>query len=352
MSSVSRHERPPAVSVGDVGGCAPEQPLARRAERKSINRRKRNLEQPRRRRKPAIAPPFFEKCGMASAELRVALGVPLRRPGKAATGLCSVVRSDLGDAYPLPAAFGERHPEIPILVPAWKLPTARLDQGRAPKERTDREMVLVADLPRIESRPASVDVLEIAEAFHRAPRRSRLRIAVENGAQFPQGAVSDEVVGVEGKNVLGVGRADTGRSRRRRPLVDLVDNADPGCFQSFQHRQGRVIRRPVVNQDDLGRRVLPLNGGHSLHQRRAVVEARDHDGDRSEQAFLSHESSISSLERGQPWVGGELVRFLLRSCRSHQPESAPGRNRTCDLALRRRALYPLSYWRGTSSLAV
>jgi hypothetical protein len=25
---------------------------------------------------------------------------------------------------------------------------------------------------------------------------------------------------------------------------------------------------------------------------------------------------------------------------------APGRNRTCDLALRRRALYPLSYGRG------
>ena len=28
------------------------------------------------------------------------------------------------------------------------------------------------------------------------------------------------------------------------------------------------------------------------------------------------------------------------------PAYAPGRNRTCDLALRRRALYPLSYWRG------
>src|SRR3954465_5744771 len=31
--------------------------------------------------------------------------------------------------------------------------------------------------------------------------------------------------------------------------------------------------------------------------------------------------------------------------------NAPGRNRTCDLALRRRALYPLSYWRrGEASL--
>jgi hypothetical protein len=29
---------------------------------------------------------------------------------------------------------------------------------------------------------------------------------------------------------------------------------------------------------------------------------------------------------------------------------APGRNRTCDLALRRRALYPLSYGRGDGSV--
>src|SRR5437899_3908417 len=31
---------------------------------------------------------------------------------------------------------------------------------------------------------------------------------------------------------------------------------------------------------------------------------------------------------------------------------APGRNRTCDLALRRRTLYPLSYRRGASSVAL
>src|SRR6185437_13115844 len=42
----------------------------------------------------------------------------------------------------------------------------------------------------------------------------------------------------------------------------------------------------------------------------------------------------------------------LRRRTSRRPEDAPGRNRTCDLALRRRALYPLSYRRvGTTSLA-
>ena len=34
---------------------------------------------------------------------------------------------------------------------------------------------------------------------------------------------------------------------------------------------------------------------------------------------------------GSPWKGVEVVK------------SAPGRNRTCDLALRRHSLYPLSY---------
>ena len=34
--------------------------------------------------------------------------------------------------------------------------------------------------------------------------------------------------------------------------------------------------------------------------------------------------------------------------RQRNVSSAPGRNRTCDLALRRRALYPLSYGRGES----
>ena len=41
---------------------------------------------------------------------------------------------------------------------------------------------------------------------------------------------------------------------------------------------------------------------------------------------------------GSPWKGVEVVK------------SAPGRNRTCDLALRRHSLYPLSY-RGRSEKA-
>ncbi|GAB3777225.1 hypothetical protein GCM10027601_00570 [Nocardioides ungokensis] len=36
--------------------------------------------------------------------------------------------------------------------------------------------------------------------------------------------------------------------------------------------------------------------------------------------------------------------------RVHKPSGAPGRSRTCDLSLRRRLLYPLSYWGGTTGI--
>src|SRR5450830_2123307 len=41
-----------------------------------------------------------------------------------------------------------------------------------------------------------------------------------------------------------------------------------------------------------------------------------------------------------------------RRWRTFVGKSAPGRNRTCDLALRRRALYPLSYGRLQLSLVI
>src|SRR5262249_7207915 len=51
-------------------------------------------------------------------------------------------------------------------------------------------------------------------------------------------------------------------------------------------------------------------------------------------------------------VVGSMDRFDATGPRSRKGGfHAPGRNRTCDLALRRRALYPLSYRRGAASLA-
>src|SRR4051812_16929291 len=42
---------------------------------------------------------------------------------------------------------------------------------------------------------------------------------------------------------------------------------------------------------------------------------------------------------------------FIQASASVQRPNAPGRNRTCDLALRRRTLYPLSYRREEASLA-
>jgi hypothetical protein len=91
------------------------------------------------------------------------------------------VRGHVGDADSPPAPLGERHPEVPVLVAAGKLPAAYLEHGLAPVERADRKVVLVADLPRVERRATAVDVLEVAEALDRAPRCSHVRVAVENG---------------------------------------------------------------------------------------------------------------------------------------------------------------------------
>src|SRR5437867_4233088 len=41
----------------------------------------------------------------------------------------------------------------------------------------------------------------------------------------------------------------------------------------------------------------------------------------------------------------------MRTSLAREGRYAPGRNRTCDLALRRRTLYPLSYRRGASRVA-
>ena len=52
--------------------------------------------------------------------------------------------------------------------------------------------------------------------------------------------------------------------------------------------------------------------------------------------------------RAFPAPAARLTRLTMRIRLGHAGLIAPGRNRTCDLALRRRALYPLSYrrWRG------
>jgi hypothetical protein len=104
-------------------------------------------------------------------------------------------------------------------------------------------------------------------------------VPVESAAQPSQRPRSEEVVGIEREDVVGISGADTCHSRRRRALVDLVDDAHAGKLQAFEHRHGRRIRRAVVDDDNLARDVLVLCGGDSRLQGAAVVEARDDNRD-------------------------------------------------------------------------
>src|SRR5512132_361538 len=187
MCAVPRDQHSPAVVVGDVADGAAQQPLTRGGERKSVDRRESQLEQQRRRRRSPVATAVREQAQMAGAQPGVALCVTPRGTGEASTALHAVIRGDLRNPDALPPALRERHPQVPVLVTAWQLPAAHLDQGRASIETAQREMVLIHDLPRIEARPSSfAAVLDRPEAPHRSPCRGSLALAVENVLQPPQ----------------------------------------------------------------------------------------------------------------------------------------------------------------------
>src|SRR3954470_12738333 len=61
-------------------------------------------------------------------------------------------------------------------------------------------------------------------------------------------------------------------------------------------------------------------------------------------------STGRSTGRAFPTRAAPMNRITMRKPLAAAVRNAPGRNRTCDLALRRRALYPLSYWRGEAQV--
>ena len=75
-------------------------------------------------------------------------------------------------------------------------------------------------------------------------------------------------------------------------------------------------------------------------------------GGRLREAALSEVGTQVGTTRAFPAFLASLSRATMRFWLGRKGPYAPGRNRTCDLALRRRALYPLSYRRGQSSLAL
>jgi hypothetical protein len=70
-------------------------------------------------------------------------------------------------------------------------------------------------------------------------------------AVVARAARCDEVVGVERKDVVRLGRPHAGHPRRSRAFVRLADDADPVGFQELGQGDRCVVGRAVVDDDDL-----------------------------------------------------------------------------------------------------
>jgi hypothetical protein len=131
--------------------------------------------------------------------------------------------------------------------------------------------------------------------------------------------------------------ADVGKVERR---VQLGERVDPGRYVEERVRPPAARAYPAVLEVPGGDPVGGEVDADALQQRPVVLGA-----------------PVSAVDddagRKRPGAGGqeelpELAR--VGAVRVRRPSHAPGRIRTCGLALRRRALYPLSYGRGRGSV--
>ena len=237
--------------------------------------------------------------------------------------------------YALRATGRSRRPARPADAPVRRGPVRRRaphrERDRLPRHPGRRRRGLGPGVPRLGRR--------------RPPARRSARVCV---VPVPSGVPSHETVqaGVRVR-VGGLGplpsrpqrrKAPGPPSRRRRqPRPRHVSSrARPRCLGSSPGRSGT---RFASSRTTLRTRQ------RTRHSERRTREPADAHGPLARPPPASCDA-VARGGRLAPW------RAARHRCRwSHRgaarlKSSAPGRNRTCDLALRRRALYPLSYWRG------
>src|SRR6266511_3753544 len=130
--------------------------------------------------------------------------------------------------------------------------------------------------------------------------------------------------------------------------------------RGVERRAGRVLVARESIEDVIEReRVVTQPVGMLLEVRerrlRRLVVAFDRRGLPHSDSVLMPDLDVDDLDLGLAATrnGERLLQCKPRNSGTHihtnntrpERENAPGRNRTCDLALRRRALYPLSYGR-------
>ena len=104
-----------------------------------------------------------------------------------------------------------------------------------------------------------------------------LRMAVERVHSNVNRIRQETVVGVEEDHVLASRRGEAGISRDGRSLIALAQTPNatgPRCDA------GRIVRRSVVDDDDVGALALRVDARERLAQIMRLVEARNDDGDR------------------------------------------------------------------------
>jgi hypothetical protein len=121
-------------------------------------------------------------------------------------------------------------------------------------------------------------------------------------------------------------------------LIHTYRNTDPDRSVALYEALGFEERRRLPIRDEAVNIFLGVPGcsqpelsqGHARAPRRCAV------------------STPAAARSTGPWFDHRKMRSgkHSRHMQRLRRDSAPGRNRTCDLALRRRALYPLSYGRG------
>lgn len=208
------------------------------------------------------------------------LGVQLFMTGDAAlehaSGPPAVPLHDDLDIHTLPAALRKRHPEIPVLVSVTELPTAHPEQCVSSYHRRRRQDVQMRNLPRVEPSPHAQAKLDVAPDLGIPPSKHGGGTCVEGVGERCDRPGDEDIVGIQRENVRSARRRDTGHARRGESAVCLRDDVHALRSQLFEDLQRFGIRRTVVNDDELDG-LLVVCRGDRFTERRAVVEARNHD---------------------------------------------------------------------------
>jgi hypothetical protein len=160
-------------------------------------------------------------------------------------------------------------------------------------------------------------------------------VMIVDGRNFTVRDIIDQTA-----HVLGGVHAGTPRSRRRR--------------RSRRSQPHFASATPTPSPERFGRSLV----SSSVHSTPSGDRSRQ-SGDRQIRHLFYGSGARARVDnvgggtgvctrRAHPASSDTPDRVTMRQRRSQAGLDAPGRNRTCDLALRRRALYPLSYRRGAA----